>query len=98
MRGSCALLFLLGACRAAPVSTPEPSAFNAPWEGLEETDQLTGACTTDVGTADQGAGWFHAAVEDVWGVEGCWVRVVRPDGASEDLVIATLAGRDRPDK
>lgn len=94
------LLFVLAAC--APDAEPAAKdtaadeavpAFDAPWEGLEATGELTGNFSALVGDDLAGPGWFHANGDDLWGAEGAWAGIAAPEGASQDVVTVSIAGR-----
>ncbi|MFZ5477624.1 MAG: hypothetical protein ACOZNI_12680 [Myxococcota bacterium] len=102
MRSSVPLLLALAACRGADTSdvkSPDPGdsaagpAFDAPWEGLDATDEAAGAFEADIGDDLAGPGWFHTGSDAVWGAEGAWARVEEPEGASEPIVVVSIGGR-----
>ncbi|MFZ5477573.1 MAG: hypothetical protein ACOZNI_12425 [Myxococcota bacterium] len=68
-------------------------AFEAPWEGLEPTDEVTAAFEAEVGDPLAGPGWFHTGSDARWGAEGAWARRERPTGASEDVLAVSIGGR-----
>jgi hypothetical protein len=73
--------------------TAGEAPFETPWVGLEADDETTGSCNAEIGDDLPGAGWFYTGDSDVWGAEGCWIRRERPEGASHDLEVISIAGR-----
>jgi hypothetical protein len=91
-------VLLLVGCTPDPGADPKPAdAYDAPWEGLAADDIATGQCLAYVNATEQGAGWFVTGNGELWGTEGCWVRLTSPAAASDDVMVVTFAGRDGAD-
>lgn len=86
-------LLLAGCVGEASDTTTPAAAFDAPWEGLEATGEVTAAFEAEIGEDHAGPGWFHTEDDAVWGAEGAWARTSRPEGASQDVVTVSVGGR-----